>query len=55
MYLADVQFKLGQLGPARMSYEKTLALIPPSTKVTIADERARVLLQLAKSLSLIHI
>ncbi len=49
MYLADVQFKLGQLGPARMSYEKTLALIPPSTKVTIADERARVLLQLAKS------
>lgn len=49
MHLADVQFKLGQLGPARMSYERALALIPPSTKVTIADERARVLLQLAKS------
>lgn len=49
IYLADVQYKLRQLGPARLSYETALKLIPPSTKVTIADERARVLLQLAKS------
>ncbi|MBD3177274.1 MAG: tetratricopeptide repeat protein [Armatimonadia bacterium] len=49
MFLADVLFQLDQLGPARLNYERALELIPPSTKVTISDERARVLVQLAKA------
>jgi len=47
--LADCYYELAELSMARMTYEDALVLIPPSTAVSIADDRSRVLLRLAET------